>query len=105
MRVALVLLLLLSLSAGFTIADQDSSESPSKEQYPTIKMEVGDMFLICRSGLVVCPVRNPICDKASLIDLADTPDGLGFKAKAKGSTLCSVTSNAGPRRIFRLVIE
>ena len=95
------LLLILTSATGVSHADP----SPDKEKYTTINMNVGDMFLICKSGLVICPVRNPVCDKASLIDLVDTPEGAGFRAKGKGSTLCSVTSNAGPRRIFRLVIE
>lgn len=103
MKYSLTIIIALMMLILFPITS--IADNSSEEEYPTINMKIGDMFLICKSGLVVCPVRNTICDKASLIDLVDTPDGLGFKAKAKGSTLCSVTSNAGPRRIFRLVIE
>lgn len=86
------------------VSAQKPTPAPT-ESYTVIKMGVGDTFAICKSGYVVCPVRNPICDDASLVKLIDTADGLGFKGLAKGETICSVRSATALRFIFRLVIE
>lgn len=93
--------LILMLAPFNTVAD-DTTDS---EKYTEVKLNVGDVFRICNSGLVVCPVSTPICDDASLVTLVDTPDGLGFKAKACGTTLCSVESSVGQRFIFRLIVN
>jgi hypothetical protein len=104
MRNILSLFIGLLMLAAFTGSVYAGNPDPDDE-YTVVKIKVGDVFKICKSGLVVCPVRTPICDDPELIDLVDTPDGLGYKAMAKGSTICSVQSNVGQRFIFRLVIE
>lgn len=70
-----------------------------------VELQVGEVFKVCKSGTVVCPVRTPICDDAKIITLVDTPDGLGFKGIAPGTTLCSVASSVGPRRLFRITVH
>lgn len=75
------------------------------EDYPSVTISVGEVFSICESGKVVCPVRNPICDDPGVISLVDTSRGLGFKGKSEGSTICSVVPASGPRYIFRITVR
>jgi len=72
--------------------------------YP-VELQVGEIFKVCKSGMVVCPVFMPICDDTKIIMLVDTPDGLGFKGIAPGTTLCSVGTSVGPRRLFRITVH
>ena len=74
----------------------------SSEPYPVV-LQVGEIFHVCKSGEVICPVRSPICDDLKVVDVVDTPDGLGFKGISPGTTLCSVVSG-GARRIFRITV-
>jgi hypothetical protein len=50
------------------------------------------------------PVRNLICDDASLIDVVDTPAGAGLRGKAAGATLCSFTDATSIRKTCRVTI-
>jgi hypothetical protein len=74
------------------------------DPYP-VELQIGEIFKVCKSGMVVCPVFMPICDDTKIIMLVDTPDGLGFKGIAPGTTLCSVGSSVGPRRLFRITVH
>ena len=77
--------------------------SQSNEPYP-VTLQAGEIFHVCKSGEVICPVRAPICDDLKVVDVVDTPDGLGFKGITPGTTLCSVMSG-GARRIFRITVH
>ena len=81
------------------MAENGSADLP----YP-VELKVGEIFKVCNSGQVICPVMEPICDDLKIIKVVDTPDGLGFKGLAPGSTLCSVSSG-GTRRVFRLTVR
>ncbi len=85
-------------------SDANAADSNPDGSYP-IELKVGGVFNVCKSGMVVCPVFTPICDDAKIIALVDTPDGLGFKGIAPGTTLCSVGSSVGPRRLFRITVH
>lgn len=100
-----VITLSLVLLIFITLPPNLNAGSDTTEKYTEVKLDVGDVFRICNSGMVVCPVSTPICDDTSLVTLVDTPDGLGFKAKASGTTLCSVESSVGQRFIFRLIVN
>jgi hypothetical protein len=76
----------------------------STEPYP-VKLQVGEIFQVCKSGEVICPVGAPICDDLKVVDVVDTPDGLGFKGISPGATLCSVMSGNGARRVFRITVQ
>jgi len=78
--------------------------SPSAEPYP-VESQVGKIFQVCKSGEVICPVSSPICDDLKVVDVVDTPDGLGFKGISIGTTLCSVQSANGLRRVFRITVQ
>jgi hypothetical protein len=73
------------------------------EAYP-VDLNVGETFDACATGVVVCPVRGPICDDLKVAVPSDAPGGFGWKAVGPGTTLCSVTSGVGPRRIFRITV-
>lgn len=77
---------------------------PQDEPYP-VELLVGETFLVCMSGQIVCPAITPICDGTKIAVPVDTPDGLGFKGMAPGTTLCSAASAAGPRRVFRITVR
>ena len=71
----------------------------------TVELQTGQIFKVCKFSNVVCPVFAPICDDTRIIMVVDTPDGLGFKGIAPGTTLCSVRPSAGPRRLFRITVH
>ncbi|HWS14897.1 MAG TPA: hypothetical protein VN450_01780, partial [Candidatus Methylomirabilis sp.] len=88
----------------------ESGDPKRNEPYP-VELQVGEIFKVCTSGEVICPVRAPICDDLKIVDVVDTPDGLGFKGISPGTTLCSVmggTSMSGGfgfRRVFRITVR
>lgn len=86
------------------VSDAKAEDSKLDEPYP-VELQTGEIFKVCKSGMVVCPVFMPICDNTKIIMLVDTPDGLGFKGIAPGTTLCSVGSSVGPRRLFRITVH
>lgn len=67
---------------------------------------VGETFNVCASREIICPARIPICDDPAIAIPVDTPGGLGFKAVAPGTTLCSAqASGRGLRRVFRITVR
>lgn len=93
---ALAGLLILILCAGSALA--------ADQVYP-VGLKTGDVFQVCKSGLIVCPVIISICDDTNVVTTVDTADGLGFKAVSPGTTLCSAGSGVGPRRFFRITVK
>jgi hypothetical protein len=80
----------------------DTSES---SQTYEVELQAGEIFKVCKSGIVVCPVILSLCDDANIVTSVSTPDGLGFKGVAPGTTLCSVGTGVGPRRLFRITVH
>jgi hypothetical protein len=95
-------LLTLPMPTGFAQAADASRDEP----YP-VDLLVGETFEVCKSGLIICPAIAPICDDLKVVDVVDTPDGLGFKGIASGTTLCSAGGAGGqaPRRVFRITVH
>ncbi len=92
--------LLFAATAGLA---QDAA-TLQNEPYP-VELRVGDVFKVCKSGQLLCPAVEPICDDLKVVAPVDTPDGLGFKGIAPGSTLCSAGTTAGLRRVFRITVR
>jgi hypothetical protein len=67
-------------------------------------LRTGEIFRVCKSGAVTCPVGSPQCDDLKVADVVDTPDGLGFKGISPGTTLCSVVSG-GSHHVFRIMVH
>ena len=86
------------------VSDVKAEGSKLDQPYP-VELRVGEIFKVCNSGMVVCPVLMPICDDTNIIMLVNTPDGLGFKGVAPGTTICSVGTTVGPRRHFRITVH
>lgn len=87
------------------VSDARSENPPEAGQTYEVELQVGEIFKVCKSGLVVCPAIVSICDDASIVTIVSTPDGLGFKGVAPGTTLCSVGTAVGPRRLFRVIVR
>jgi len=86
------------------VSDAKTEDWKLDDPYP-VELQIGEIFKVCKSGMVVCPVFMPICDDTKIIMLVNTPDGLGFKGIAPGTTLCSVGSSVGLRRLFRITVH
>jgi hypothetical protein len=104
MKAAIIMItgfLTLILFAGnVTAVDTAAAVEPYE-----VELQVGEVFKVCKSGVVVCPVILSICDDANIVTSVNTPDGLGFKGVAPGTTLCSVGTGVGPRRLFRITVH
>lgn len=87
------------------VSQVKAEETTAPGQIHEVQLSVGEIFKVCKSGIVVCPALVSICDDASIIMIVSTPDGLGFKGVAPGATLCSVGTTVGPRRLFRVTVQ
>ena len=81
-------------------------EPKSDEPYP-VELRIGEIFYVCKSGVIYCPAAAAICDDLKIVEVVDTPDGMGFKGIAPGSTLCSARGGglSLPRRVFRITVR
>ena len=97
----LILLFSLFLKNG----DLNAGEVNKNEPFP-VELHVGETFNVCLSGEIICPAMSPICDDLKIIEVVDTPDGVGFKGIAPGTTLCSAMAGSrGLRRVFRITVH
>ena len=85
--------------------DAKAADPAEPGQIHEVELGVGEIFKVCKSGIVVCPAIVSICDDANIVTIVNTPDGLGFKGVAPGATLCSVGTTVGPRRLFRVTVQ
>ncbi len=92
---------LAALAGGAWAAD--ASAPPAAGPYP-VNLRVGQVFEVCRTGEVTCPIVRHICDDLRVVNLVETPDGLGFKAVGPGTTLCVASGNTGAGRLFRVTV-
>ncbi len=82
----------------------DAPSSPADQPYP-VTLRVGQVFEVCNSGEVICPIVRHICDDPKVVGLVETPDGLGIKAVGPGATLCVASGSPGPGRLFRITVR
>ncbi|MEW6145468.1 MAG: hypothetical protein AB1598_10665 [Thermodesulfobacteriota bacterium] len=87
------------------VSDVKSGDTEEPGQPYEVELRVGEIFKVCKSGVVVCPVILSLCDDANIVTSVNSPDGLGFKGVAPGTTLCSVGTAVGPRRLFRMTVH
>ncbi len=87
---SLVLALLLASAAAFPL-----------------ELRVGKSVAICKTGTILCPASNPICDDTSVVGIDTGADGLVFKGLKPGTTLCSAGSagGAGLRSVYRVTVK
>ncbi len=98
------------IATGFLVlimfaGDVKAGDPTGLDQPHEVELQAGEIFKVCKSGIVVCPALVSICDDANIVRLVNTPDGLGFKGVAPGTTLCSVGTTVGPRRLFRVTVH
>ncbi len=82
----------------------DVPSPPADAPYP-VTLRVGQVFEVCKAGQVICPIVRHICDDPGVVDLVETPDGLGFRAVGQGTTLCAVSGTPGAGRLFRVTVN
>ena len=70
-----------------------------------VELQVGEVFLICKSGELICPAQATMCDNIKVVDVVDTQDGLAFVGMSPGETLCSAGSVNGLRRVFQVTVS
>jgi hypothetical protein len=77
----------------------------------TVTLEVGQILKICETDEVICPVVVPRCDDLDIVNVVDTPDGVGFFGVSAGATTCSVFSGTedgkgiGTHIVFKAIVE
>ena len=82
----------------------DAPSSPADRPF-VVKLRVGQVFEVCKSGEVICPIVRHICDDLKVANVVDTPDGLGIKGVGAGTTLCVASGSTGPGRLFRITVR
>ncbi|HSC35671.1 MAG TPA: hypothetical protein VLG45_10385 [Thermodesulfobacteriota bacterium] len=100
-----ILIVLGFLTLIIFVSYAKAGETTEPGQTHEVELQVGEIFKVCKSGIVVCPAIVSICDDPNIVTLVNTPDGLGFKGVAPGTTLCSVGTTVGPRRLFRVTVR
>ncbi len=100
-----IMIVMVFLVLGMLMSDVRAADQTESGQIHPVEIKVGEVFKVCKSGLVVCPAIVSICDDANIVTIVSTPDGLGFKGVAPGSTLCSVGTTVGPRRLFQVTVH
>jgi hypothetical protein len=99
----LLFLILVFASVPFAAMSQIQPQQ-SNEPY-LVELKVFEIFKVCKSGEVVCPVKFPYCDDSNVVVVVDTPDGVGFKGIFPGTTLCSLQSANFLLRVFRIKVK
>jgi hypothetical protein len=97
--------LLAGIALVFGILFVTAHDARAQDEGFPVGLQVGQTFDACASGQIVCPARVAICDDPKVAVPADANGGLGFKGVGPGTTLCSATSSAGPRRLFRITVR
>jgi hypothetical protein len=72
-----------------------------------IELAPGEVLPICRTGTILCPAKDAICDDLSVATAVSTAEGLALKGLKPGTTLCSAASasGSGVRRVYRIVVR
>ncbi len=65
-----------------------------------LTLEVGKTASLCP-----CPVRNAMCDDPSTVEIVDEGGKPSLRGKALGTTVCSVFTATGTRRVYRVKVE
>ncbi len=85
--------LMMLLSTG-RVHGAEILNPPSNEPH-VVDLQVDGVFKVCRTGLIICPAVMPMCDDPKIAVPVGTPDGLGFKGVAAGTTLCTAYPPGG----------
>ena len=101
--------LLLVLSAAVPLAATAADQvTPTVVDAPhPLQLKVGESLALCKTGTILCPAAQPICDDGTLIEFELNADGLAFRGLKAGETLCSAASSDGKglRRVYRVTVS
>lgn len=95
-----------ALLALTVFAGAARAEDPWRDEPFPVGLEVGETLRVCATGLILCPAIAPICDDPKVAVPVDTPEGLGFRGVAPGTTLCSAlpAGALAGRPVFRITV-
>ena len=94
-----------ALAVSISLCSPPSAASQGEDEPVRLTARVGGIVLLCRTGTIVCPAANGMCDDTTVAVPEITPaDGMGFRGLKLGSTLCSAgsRSGSGERRVYRV---
>lgn len=71
-----------------------------------LELRVGKSVEICKTGTILCPAGNAICDDGSIVAVESSADGIVFRGRKPGTTLCSAASGggAGMRSVYKVTV-
>jgi hypothetical protein len=77
----------------------------SLDAFP-LEIEVGKAVAVCKTGTIICPASNSICDDTTLVGVETSAEGLVFRGLKAGTTTCSAGSSAGAgmRSVYRVTV-
>ena len=109
-RLAASLAAILAIAASAPSGALAEGAPPAGASGPAeVKLSIGALYLVCKSGELLCPATAPLCDDVAVAVPELTPrDGLAWKGVGKGTTLCSAGApgvGGGARRVFRVTVR
>ena len=77
----------------------------SADAFP-LEVGVGKSVAICKTGTILCPAGNAICDDDSIVAVESSADGIVFRGLKPGTTICSAASGggAGLRSVYKVTV-
>jgi hypothetical protein len=77
----------------------------SADAFP-LEVRVGKSVAICKTGTILCPAGNAICDDDTIVGVEASADGIVFRGRKPGTTLCSAASGsgAGMRSVYKVTV-
>jgi len=93
--------------AAIALAALGAAAQPAADEPHPLKLKVGESIAVCKTGTILCPANNAICDDASVVSAdVNGGEGLTFKGLKPGTTLCSAAtgSGLGARRVYRVTV-
>ena len=100
MRLAVLLALFLVLLAAGLPSHGAKAAGPAADGATELDLEVGEVRIVTPG-----PVRQILCDRGGIVEVASSDQGNGFRAVAAGETICSLFTADGVRRVYRVKVS
>ncbi len=96
----------LSLALFASGATAARAEAAAPDGAHELKVSVGESIPICGTNTIICPASGSICDDPSIVAGEITDQGLVFRGKKPGTTLCSAQGSGGQgaRSLYRITV-
>jgi hypothetical protein len=99
-RLAVLLALFLALLAAGLPSHGAQAGAPGADGATELALEVGELRIVTPG-----PVRQLLCDRGGVVEVASSEQGNGFRAVAAGETICSLVTADGVRRVYRVKVS